>query len=969
MAGDKDRATGTPVHSPRGWWRLLPLAAVAGVAVVAWRWPALLEARSGSLVAATVMVAALGAASIAVLRTKALPLLIRLIMSALAVYAILAFVQGMAGGASFWAMLRGASAWQGLPIWLRGAFVGGCVVLPAAAVVQIVKTGLRGWRSPSSTAWRELNQALVYALCAATAFATWSPSPHVSQPLEGTAASAVPATAPLATPAVALPLANAGQAKEVDPVAFAKQTDALAERVSRVDWNVDAKADALGPGIEPAFAYVRDAIRYEVYPGVLRGAAGAYTARAGNAADRAVLLAHLLERKKVPTRFAIGTLDQAARERLWRRVFDTNVPGVPRLAPAPAPDPESAAFSRRVHARATRDYGAVRAALGSRLPPVTRPSRDAVQAEMNPHVWIQAEVDNNWVDLDPSFPDAKPGAANATVERTLTELPADLYQRVSIRLRVEELSHGALAQTTVLDSAANAVDLIDRQIFVTHVAGKPIAMGNISASLGGYNTWTPALWIGGESTFGTGFTIDETGAPAPVEQAQPAGGGLAGAIDALSARPDGSPTVATAAAPVFVAEWLEFELAAPGGQREVVRRVLVDRGGAAWRATSPLSAAGLSRLERADNGPTAMRALHNVWLSGGPHDLAAYADAMQDLAYQRLDETFPDGQTAQPASRPTGAPADREFGENVWPFALQNFAWMVWTDHGVVPQLNDTPGLRLYTDRPRIAIFTMAADRAGAMQLETDLRRDDLRAVALDTVKPEQLAEKKLWFGLMEGAFEHEMLASTIAAAGGDPATIETTSARLSPEGVVVLAPADPLPSGPRIPHRESAARLAASLSAGNIVVAPVGALDARGSWWEIAPLTGETRAVGPLELHAGIGRGPGYNPNTDLPRGVKGPQQSPFGGQKPSYTPEAAKEARDAQRAARNAKKAADSAANYRKNQLARQAESRPAGDEYRTLVKLILIAGAVAYTAIGIAVVYCTYLAAEAAISGLIE
>ena len=58
------------------------------------------------------------------------------------------------------------------------------------------------------------------------------------------------------------------------------------------------------------------------------------------------------------------------------------------------------------------------------------------------------------------------------------------------------------------------------------------------------------------------------------------------------------------------------------------------------------------------------------------------------------------------------------------------------------------------------------------------------------------MAEKKLWFGLLQGAFEHEMLASTIAAIGGDPTTVETTSARLSNDGVVVLAAAEPVAVG-----------------------------------------------------------------------------------------------------------------------------------------------------------------------------
>ncbi|MEP6593777.1 MAG: transglutaminase domain-containing protein, partial [Acidobacteriota bacterium] len=574
------------------------------------------DGRPGSLIATSLVALALAAAALAFLMSRRLPLVGRLIGAAVAIYGVAAFVQGAAAGVAFSAMMRGQGLWQPLPWWLRGAFVGGCVVLPMASLFQAVKTGLRGWRDPGDTAWRELNEALVYALCATTAFSTWMPLVQTRQGGSGAqlAASAPVAESPLPVSTPASPTAG------IDPIATVTAISALADRVARVDWDVDARASALGPGVEPAFAYVRDAIRYEAYPGVLRGASGTYTARAGNTPDRALLLARLLAAKKIPTRFAIGTLDESARERLWQRLFDTSIPGIPRPAPSAAPAPATGTLRQRVYARATHDYGVVQAALGKRLPPVTKPTRDEVLAEMNPHVWVEADVDGRWIDLDPSFPDAKPGSTSTAADQTVSALPADLYQTVTVRLKVEELSHGDLKQTTVLGTTANAVDLIDRQIFVVHIPGKPIAMANIGASLGGYVTWTPALWVGGEFTYGTTFTIDESGAQAPAaDAAQPAGpgeGGLAGAIDALSARPPG--TTSSAAAPtasVFVSETLEFELRARRGQPETTSRTLVDRGSAAWRMKGPLDASALSRLERGDQGPTAMRAIHNVWFS------------------------------------------------------------------------------------------------------------------------------------------------------------------------------------------------------------------------------------------------------------------------------------------------------------------------------------------------------------------
>src|SRR5581483_1627412 len=68
-----------------------------------------------------------------------------------------------------------------------------------------------------------------------------------------------------------------------DMLARAKQ---LTARYRFVDYDPDLRAKELGDGVEPSFQYVRDRVRFEAYPGVLRGARGAYITRAGNAPDR-----------------------------------------------------------------------------------------------------------------------------------------------------------------------------------------------------------------------------------------------------------------------------------------------------------------------------------------------------------------------------------------------------------------------------------------------------------------------------------------------------------------------------------------------------------------------------------------------------------------------------------------------------------------------------------------------------------
>ena len=84
-----------------------------------------------------------------------------------------------------------------------------------------------------------------------------------------------------------------------------------------------------------------------------------------------------------------------------------------------------------------------------------------------------------------------------------------------------------------------------------------------------------------------------------------------------------SGTVFTVDSPsqVFVAEWLEFELTWPSGQREVTRRPIVNRASAQWRAARPLDASVLRPLDGDDAGPYGLQAVHNVWFSAGRHNL------------------------------------------------------------------------------------------------------------------------------------------------------------------------------------------------------------------------------------------------------------------------------------------------------------------------------------------------------------
>ena len=112
-----------------------------------------------------------------------------------------------------------------------------------------------------------------------------------------------------------------------------------------------------------AFTFVRDSIRFEAYPGVLRGADGTLAARAGNSEDRALLLGALLDAMDVRYQFAIGDLDPASAQRVAARTFDAPT------APLDATDGYPGRPVRYIGHRPSRAARRRAAAAGARCPP------------------------------------------------------------------------------------------------------------------------------------------------------------------------------------------------------------------------------------------------------------------------------------------------------------------------------------------------------------------------------------------------------------------------------------------------------------------------------------------------------------------------------------------------------------------------------------------------------------------------
>jgi hypothetical protein len=225
-------------------------------------------------------------------------LAIGLILAVAVAYAVAAFLIAARAGTPYGELFHGKSFWRRSPTWLQGAVIGVLVLLPLAAAAEAIRFGLRTIRRTPGV-WQALHRAVALSLVFVMALAgvrlpQTAPLPSARTPVT---ALSIPSSAELRT-AVALNLEPPTMPPSAAaPETVAEQAGAYLQNVPAGRYDLQAAADQLGPGVQPAFQFVRDQVRYESYQGVLRGARGTHLARVGNAVDRSLLLVNLLKRK------------------------------------------------------------------------------------------------------------------------------------------------------------------------------------------------------------------------------------------------------------------------------------------------------------------------------------------------------------------------------------------------------------------------------------------------------------------------------------------------------------------------------------------------------------------------------------------------------------------------------------------------------------------------------------------------
>ncbi len=272
--------------------------------------------------------------------------------------------------------------------------------------------------------------------------------------------------------------------------AYKDEVEAIASRLGRLQAYLDGfpraltDVEALGQILttpQAAFEFVRDHVALEPYPGIMKGVRATLITRGGNSLERALLLAALLKQNGVSVKIAHGNLSPEQAQKLLQQIatepgsVEQVLQSLSNSAPSTGLTDHQREFGKSLDQRGEQSGSALLEAVKKNLPLVQSALKkaglpsDATSRQLEAledHYWVQATVDDQAIDLDPSL---KSASANQRltdpVETFDPDSPADtLFQHVQFRLVGEFLDSGTLQSKELLSKQINAADLFGKNI-------------------------------------------------------------------------------------------------------------------------------------------------------------------------------------------------------------------------------------------------------------------------------------------------------------------------------------------------------------------------------------------------------------------------------------------------------------------------------------------------------------------------
>jgi len=369
----------------------------------------------------------------------------------------------------------------------------------------------------------------------------------------------------------------------------------------------------IGKDPERLFEWVRDETYLVPYTGMLRGPVGVLMDRSGNSLDRALLLQELLRKAGHKARLANGTLTEADAAGLYQ--FVLNIPDESNTAHEYNSPSE---LNRRIQGEAAR-YGLdpeqllkdleapvreqerIRVDLMRRVDEqssdIYRHIKRHIQIDgdgskqekikiLQDHWWVQWQQEDDWVDLDPSFPQAHPGWSPTLA---------------TLRVVIERWENGKTTEEKVLERTFYPSDAKEEHILfyqrpVNWPDLKEMSKSNdptqaFRQAVMDQNEWLPILQIKSRTVKKASIKDDGTLNSSPGKKrsskSKSITGGLMGGLGGGSQKAESGNSI-------FTAEWLEYEIFSPGAPLKSIRRSVFDLIGPASRRSQSIEIESLT---------------------------------------------------------------------------------------------------------------------------------------------------------------------------------------------------------------------------------------------------------------------------------------------------------------------------------------------------------------------------------------
>ena len=608
-----------------------------------------------------------------------------------------------------------------------------------------------------------------------------------------------------------------------------REVGALASEYAALEWPASTPEEigrVLGHDPGRCLGFVRRALRYEPYDGVLRGSAGTLAAGAGNSADLALVLRDMLRGgiAESDLRFALATLSadqangivtRAMRAAPPETAWASTRPAPAETASAPPTDSERAALQseRKDFSRVVTGIKEHHRALEPVLPAAGyREDGEGARSAARHHVWLQVRQGGSWMALDPVL-----GDTSLIPESTVDELPPAVAQRIAVSIEIEREERGRLLRAPILEADWPTEIFATRplQIVVVPDGVKLAGQGPHAPLVDRVRSWqrfraamsvpgerahlSDAFDLTGRRAASGPLTIDVFGRARGI-----AGGASAERLSSLTGLA------------------LTIRLTSPGAPAIAIERWLVDRIGPVARA------AGAPAVRPALASSTAvalalLQRLEVLFPSGRISAVALARDALAPLAASSLLDQVAELRRGTDVSVETltlpSLPADL--------IQISNTA-LAQTDARIVGRgrvFHPRPNVLIHTDG---FVFdgTNARSRAGI-----DIARGELAALA----DPAVAVEAKRWYGLLISELEGPALAS--ASPGNQLSSAAETLRQAVQSGATLAVVATPADLEQVPVDADTRMLMTADLREGYRLVAPNRAVKGLpAAWWRIDP-------------------------------------------------------------------------------------------------------------------------------------